>query len=500
MANTIITFWKENPSFWITPPSKQKEVDELIHNKFWNYPWKSENLIGKIIYLDQFSRHFSRLRLISEFDVECNRYKATAIIKDNISQLEYMDEIEIIFALMPFKHLYQFDFIFEYLHMYWLDNRKISDFPDLQRFYIDTYKKAFTDDKISKNIFSSHIFQGYNPDLICEYFPLKYTLDNWNITGVYNDKILDLLQYNNKVLVSLSGGVDSMVMLTLLKSKGIDVEAVHIIYGNRPESEDEYNFLVEFCYRLGVKLYVYRIMWLRRGEIDREFYEDMTRNIRFSVYRACTVDEMPNVLLGHIREDTIENIWTNIAHCQHLGNLKKMEPEEIQLGVKILRPFLQISKSDIYRISHKLYIPYLKNTTPSWSNRGKFREHFHGSTVEQFGESIDDKIIEFADTVQTQNRLLYTLLYEPIYNSFVNNTINISPAMKINLDANGWLMIFEYVCHTYLKISRPSIKSIKDFSKRLYGKWTILNMDLNKHLKVKVTINGSDWFMEYIVR
>ena len=29
MTTTIIDFWKENRSFWITPPSKQKEVDKL---------------------------------------------------------------------------------------------------------------------------------------------------------------------------------------------------------------------------------------------------------------------------------------------------------------------------------------------------------------------------------------------------------------------------------------------------------------------------------------
>jgi tRNA(Ile)-lysidine synthetase-like protein len=301
------------------------------------------------------------------------------------------------------------------------------------------------------------------------------------------------------VFVSLSGGVDSMVMLSLLKYKGADVEAIHIIYGNRAESEDEYNFLVEFCNLIGVKLYVYRIQWLRRGEIDREFYEDMTRILRFSVYRQCSYDDEPCVLLGHIQDDIVENIWTNIAHCQHLENLKKMESEEVQHGVRIIRPFLNIPKYQIYNISHSASIPYLKNTTPSWSNRGKFREYFHAATVEQFGENVDGKIIEFATAIQKQNYLLQKLLYEPIYNSFINNQINVTKAIEAELDANSWLMIFENICHKKLSVARPSIKCIQDFHKRLGGKWETLNVEMGKHLKIKVSKCDQEYCMQFIL-
>jgi tRNA(Ile)-lysidine synthase TilS/MesJ len=253
---------------------------------------------------------------------------------------------------------------------------------------------------------------------------------------------------------------------------GVSVYAVHIIYGNRAQSEDEYRFLAKFCRRLGVPLCAYRIKWLRRGEVDRQFYEDMTRDLRFMTYRA--VGQMlgvePRVLLGHIKDDVVENIWTNIAHCHHLGNLKKMEAEEVQHGVRIQRPFLAIEKTDIYAVSAQWAIPFLKNTTPSWSNRGKFREHFHAATVEQFGPGVDEKLIEFAETMRAQSVLLNKLLYDPIYESFADNTVDITTAVKARLDAGGWLTIFEHVCHTRLGVARPSIKCVRDFCERL-GRW-----------------------------
>ena len=298
-----------------------------------------------------------------------------------------------------------------------------------------------------------------------------------------------------------------MVMLTLLKYNKVNVSAVHIVYGNRKESEHEYSLLAKFCAKLAVPLFVYRIKWLKRGEIDRQFYEDMTRQLRFAAYHAakqshcgpCVSEEEPCVLMGHIKDDVVENIWTNIAHCHHLENLKKMEAEEVQLGVRIMRPLLTVDKADIYKTSELLGIPYFKNTTPSWSNRGKFREHFHKATVTQFGESIDTKLIEFAEAIQAQASLLNILLYEPIYNSFKNNKVNITTAIKAHLDANSWLGIFEHICHTHLGCSRPSIKCIRDFTIRLYKSWIKLHIEMGKNLKVIIIKTGTEYIMEFVL-
>ena len=545
MSTTIIDFWSANPSFWITHSSKQERVDEVIYSKFWNYDWNLENLIGQVIYLDQFSRHFARLNLISEIIVETNRSKAITLVNNNIHSLLNFNEIEIIFALMPFKHLKKYDFIFEYLHNIWLpakdESSNINNFPRLQKFYIDTYKKAFTLETVTKNIITKHESIPYDSSLICDYYPEKYTDSSWPLTDSANigsanigsanigsanidsanigsanissvrdnsvNKLLPLLKTDRKVIVSLSGGVDSMVMLYLLKYSRANVSAVHIVYGNRKESDYEYQFLAEFCNKLRVPLSVYKIKWLKRGYIDREFYEDMTRDLRFFTYHASnsilsnSLDKVaPCVIMGHIKDDVIENIWTNIAHCHHLDNLKKMESEELQSGVCIIRPFLNVDKKDIYNVSKVIGIPYLKNTTPNWSNRGKFRNTFHNAVVTQFGTSIDTKIIEFANSIQAQNRLLNTLLYEPIYNSFSNNTLDITIAVNAQLDANNWLIIFEHLCHKFLKCTRPSIKNIQHFCLRLYKSWdNTLNVDMGKNLKISILkINNFQYTMKIL--
>jgi tRNA(Ile)-lysidine synthase TilS/MesJ len=514
----IITFWRANEKYWISI-SKREEADRAIRDMFWDYEWSQENLIGQVIYLDQFSRHFQRAGLITEQKVKDNRLKAINIIMANLIDLRTMDEIEIVFALMPFKHLEIYNFIFEYLHNVWLNGKKLVDFSRLQKFYIDTYKKAFTLDRVRSSLITSHTLEPYDASLICDYYPDRYSSDDWSLNGLAGEKLLDLVP-ESKVAVSLSGGVDSMVLLTLLKYKGADVKgtnvkgtnvkgtnvkgtnvkgtnvkAVHIIYGNRAESEHEYRLLAEFCAKLEVPLIVYRIQWLRRGECDRQFYEDMTRELRFMVYRALGCP----VVLGHIKDDVIENIWTNIAHCHHLGNLKKMETEEVQLGVRLLRPFLGVEKADIYRVSELIGIPYFKNTTPSWSNRGKFREHFHKATMAQYSEGINKKIIEFSEAVQTQGLLLNKLLYDPIYESFKDESVNITTAFKARLDANSWVGIFEHICHKFLGCSRPSTKAVKDFCERLYKIGDKMTVEMGKGLKVIINRADNEVNMKFIL-
>jgi tRNA(Ile)-lysidine synthetase-like protein len=505
MSTKIIEFWKNNRVYWITPPSKQKEVDKLISDTFWNYPVADENLIGRIIYFDQFYRHFCRHSLITEDDVTEQRQNICEVIKAYWKSLKDFDEVEIIFAMMPFKHLKQYDFIFDYLHNQWLPaDKKIIDFPDLQKFYIDTYKKAFRLDTVRENLITEHSLEPYDASLICDYYPEKYNNSSWSLEGAVDNKLLPLLKPERKVLVSLSGGVDSMVMLSLLKYNGADVSAVHIVYGNRKESEHEYRLLAEFCVRLSVPLFVYRIKWLRRGEVDRQFYEDMTRDLRFATYHAAAEvinSPEPCVMMGHIKDDVVENIWTNIAHCHHLGNLKKMESEEVQLGVRIMRPLLTVDKADIYQVSEEIGIPYFKNTTPSWSNRGKFREHFHAATVAQYGAGIDAKVIEFAEAIQAQNKLLNMLLYDPIYNSFKDNKVDVTTAVKANLDANSWLGIFEHICHKYLGRARPSIKCVRDFASRVSKwSWDKLNVEMGKGFKVQmIQTREGKYIMEFIL-
>jgi tRNA(Ile)-lysidine synthetase-like protein len=487
----IWNFWKSNPKFWIPISDADKAAaDKEIFTSFYNYSaLYDENHVGQIIYLDQFYRHFQRILpegTISEKDIHLNRQKASAVLQTAWATLRKSeDSEEILWSLMPLKHLGLWTRLFTALH-----EVQVPITGSLLKFYQDSYKKAFTEERIAEAIIEDHSdsLGKFCAEEICDYYPEGrqgqpgLEVDQNVLTLM---KALSPLDRSVPYTISLSGGVDSMVMLAIMKHMGFNVNAIHIVYGNRTESDQEYAFIASFCNKLNVGLKVYRIEWLQRSKVEREFYEKMTRDIRFMVYRA--VAQGP-VLLGHIIDDVVENIWTNIANVQHLHNLKKMSFSEEQLGITLIRPFVEQKKEAIYAASRAISVPYLKNTTPSWSNRGKFREHFHPALEAQYGSEIDRKIIQFANTVGKQSRLLDRILYQPIYQSYNEyaKTIDITGAIDAQLDLMGWSAIFEHICHKKLAINKPSCRSIQTFVERLC-RTKEFQIHMNKYLTVKIS-------------
>jgi tRNA(Ile)-lysidine synthetase-like protein len=485
MATTIVDFWRANPAFWFpTTPADKAIADAAIQTRFAAYDFTQDTLTGQVLYLDQFLRHFDRAA-----DLTGPRMRACALVESRLDELLTADELELVFCLMPFKHLGQFDFVFSYLHTVWLRDRPVRDFPLLNRFYNDTYRKAYTYAYVESHIQTSEATaaattatDAYDPITLCESFPPEYATKGIrrDATAASVDAtVLRTLLHPPPDLISLSGGVDSMVMTALAATATVSsadrtpsTAAVHIVYGNREESVQERAFLVEYCQRLGVRLYTFEISWLRRACVEREFYETMTRDLRFMVYRACGAtmgkgDAPPRVALGHIRDDVVENVWTNLAKGQHLSNLKKMAPVEEQHGVLVCRPFLTVEKDAIYRVAAAMHVPYLKNTTPAWSNRGKFRTTFHAATHAQFGTAVDGIVLGVADAYAEQARLVDRLLYRPLLASGGEDGVyDITNAVEVDMNEIGWTYCLERMCHAR-SLPRPGVHAIRDLCTRL---------------------------------
>lgn len=463
--STISTFWLKNPQLWIATGDKQQVADKLIYHKFYTYDCQSESVLGKVIYLDQFLRHFSRVTQIEEQVIETSRKQATELVLGlDPDTLYSAKEEELIWYLMPFKHTNSYSYLFQTINS-WLKNESLINYPILNRFFKDSYKKAYTPETVKANLTLSVNQEPYDRS-ICEYHPPEYETFLLPATVPESPLTSSLLKFKSeKLTVSLSGGVDSMLLTALLKQLNIDMVAVHIVYGNREESREERKFIQTYCNKLGVPLYLYTVEHLKRTTSERAFYETMTRDLRFMAYKALNRP----VLLGHIQEDVIENIWTNFAKGNHLDDLAKLTYESVESDVTILRPWLNSNKDLIHNMAETLKIPHLKNTTPDWSNRGKFRAHFYKATHDQYNESVDNTVLEVAKRLKQQATLIEKLLYQAISQTWSNETktLDITNAITLTLDADGWLKIFTDLCHNNLKITKPSYKSCVEFANRV---------------------------------
>ena len=184
------------------------------------------------------------------------------------------------------------------------------------------------------------------------------------------------LEFNDdSYCISLSGGVDSMVLLDILYKLNKKIIAIHINYNNRNESKLEEDFLKEYCQ---IKNIIFRcyLFNFKRGSINRTEYEKITKNIKFNFYKTILQEfNLKSILLAHHKDDIIENIFTNFCKGENFLNLSVIKYSNTILDINIIRPLIDFYKEDIYNYAHYFKIPYFLDTTPLWSVRGKFRNN-----------------------------------------------------------------------------------------------------------------------------
>jgi tRNA(Ile)-lysidine synthetase-like protein len=209
--------------------------------------------------------------------------------------------------------------------------------------------------------------------------------------------------YEKGAIVSLSGGVDSMVTLAILlhlqKTHQFPIFTASIDYGLRDESLDESNFLNDYTKIFGIKSYISYVKGVSRKKEDsgsRSEFEEESKNLRFNTYKQIIeenqLDSELGVFVAHHHDDIVENIFTNSMRGANLLDLEVMKPISKIYGVNIFRPFLGFKKQIIYDFAHKYRVPYFLDTTPKWSKRGKMRNEIFPLLDSVFGVDWRNKL------------------------------------------------------------------------------------------------------------
>jgi tRNA(Ile)-lysidine synthetase-like protein len=267
-----------------------------------------------------------------------------------------------------------------------INNLRIeNDFPIYKRFYRATLLRLTKLNSIismenqsiknKKDISNKDIIDilDENSIQIINYIKidLESNLDNKLIQSVI--KFIEKFKIKD-ITISLSGGVDSMVLATIVSSiknkYKLNIKAFNINYGNRQSSKYETELCIRWCELLKIPIYVRHIEEIKRSrDKDREIYEEITKIIRFHCYQLLG----NTVFLGHNKDDKIENILSNIIKQKNFDNLYGMV-DYYQDVVPIGRPLLEISKKDIYDFAKEFSIPYVYDSTPKWCERGQKRD------------------------------------------------------------------------------------------------------------------------------
>jgi tRNA(Ile)-lysidine synthetase-like protein len=233
--------------------------------------------------------------------------------------------------------------------------------------------------------------------------------------------------YSNGAIVSLSGGVDSMVVLAILirlsKIYKFNIYACSINYNLRDEQSDEIKFIEKYCNTHNVKLYIASISGYSRKKEEsgpRTEFEEESRKIRFDLYtEVMNKHNCTGIFVGHHKDDIIENIFTNSMKGGNLLDLEVMKVISNIHNVNIYRPYLDYHKISIYELAHKYQIPYFLDTTPTWSRRGKMRNEIFPLFDSIFSKSWRVKLKDLGEQSNQWGDYINTYIIQPWFSEII---------------------------------------------------------------------------------
>ena len=504
ILNELYDEWFSNRDYWF---SKNSKIDVYLCDKYYKYIestsyiyesykknplfFDNKTIIAYIILLDQISRHFKR---VYDTNIDIVEFSRKAVNFSNILLYNNKQDIftidELSFIYLPYRHLKDIDKIYEIVSI-----------------YIELYEKANTEDKLKCRRYLQATLNNIYKDINLLSMKINKRVKSWEYINkdildprcLEDNKIVSVvspiihenmrneiekLKDGSTIIVSLSGGVDSMVALYLCKyikdtynsNKIKNIIAIHINYNNRTHSGDELDFVNYYCNKLGIKLYLRTIKEISRNNCLhnglRDLYEDITKNIRYDMYRLNIKNDRTYILLGHNKDDCFENVITNISNKSNYNNLCGMEVLKEIEGMMFWRPLLSIEKRHILDCANINKIPYLYDSTPAWSVRGKIRDTVRPSLLLlKNNEGIEDNstIDSFfylrdyiSNTQDIFNELIIKNLISKIkYMDAENSRKYITEYSKTEMLSLKYIVIAK-IFFSKLNI-RYSHKAIKDF-------------------------------------
>lgn len=170
--------------------------------------------------------------------------------------------------------------------------------------------------------------------------------------------------HGGKVAIAVSGGVDSLSLLHALHTLDIfEVHALTVDHGLRKESREEAVGVQKYVKTLGVHHTI--LTWESKKPTTR--IQETARLKRYDLlHDYCIEHGIAHLFLGHHGGDQVETFFMRLLKGSSLHGLRGMDAMSRLREIKLLRPFLKLTKEVIFDYAHFHNLPFI--TDPSNDN------------------------------------------------------------------------------------------------------------------------------------
>ena len=239
-------------------------------------------------------------------------------------------------------------------------------------------------------------------------------------------------------LVAVSGGPDSLALAALSQfyssKKGVKFFYAHVNHNLRKNSSKESFLVKKILERKKIKLKIL----INNKKITKNV-QSQARLLRYELLaRYSKLKNVNTILTAHNLEDQVETFFIRLSRGSGLTGLSSMEElSKLDKNLNLFRPFLDVKKKDLIKISKLTYGEFIKD--PSNKNKKYLRTKIRSlkKPLLQSGISYDQifkSIKNLLSSKKTLDDYLKKVFGETIIRSGTRIEINLKNFNKYNTE------------------------------------------------------------------
>jgi tRNA(Ile)-lysidine synthase len=212
-----------------------------------------------------------------------------------------------------------------------------------------------------------------------------------------------LFSKGDKILVAVSGGRDSMLLLWLLQQSEFALEIAHCNFQLRgAESDGDEALIRMFAAQYSIPLHVKRFNTLEYAEHNKVSIQIAARELRYNWFETLREQQSCSVIaVAQHRNDSVETVLFNLSRGTGLLGLQGILPK--REDSRVVRPLLFLQSNEIIKLVKHYAIPF-RDDSSNFSNkyaRNKIRLDIIPELEKlnpDFISIMDDNIQRFRDS------------------------------------------------------------------------------------------------------